>query len=104
MCLAGGKGLDAASAPLGMRLDAALFGEAQSRIVVAVAPDRREALIVIARGLDVPFAHIGRVSAGGRMRLGPIDVSLEEMGDAYEGGLERALAADPRLTGTAHLF
>ncbi len=40
MCLAAGKGLDATAAILGPRVDAALFGEAQSRIVVAIRPDR----------------------------------------------------------------
>jgi hypothetical protein len=42
--------------------------------------------------LAVPLAFIGRVSADGRFRLGPIDLPLSEMRDAYEGGLERALA------------
>jgi phosphoribosylformylglycinamidine synthase len=92
MCLAGDRGLDASAAILGHRLDAALFGEAQSRIIVSVPPERREALVTIARGLDVPFAHIGRVTAGPRFHLGPIDLTLDEVRDAYEGGLERALA------------
>ncbi len=86
-------GLDASNAALGLRLDAALFGEAQSRIIVALPPERRAALVAIARGLDIPFAHIGRVTSAGRLRLGPLDVSLDELRDAHEGGLERALTA-----------
>jgi len=91
MCLAGEKGLDAANSVLGHRLDAALFGEAQSRIIVAVPPSRRGALERIAEEVRVSLAYVGRVSGDGRLRLGPIDVSLAELRDAYEGGLERAL-------------
>ena len=91
MCLAGERGLDGANAVLGPRLDAALFGEAQSRIVVTVRPGERGALEGIARGLAVPLAYIGRVSGEGRFRLGPIDLPLAELRDAYEHGLERAL-------------
>ena len=97
MCLHGGlglpagrHGLDASAAPAVPRLDAALFGEAQSRILVAVPPDRREGLLAIAQGLNVPFAYVGRVG-GDRLRLWSLDLSLAELRDAYEGGLERAL-------------
>jgi phosphoribosylformylglycinamidine synthase len=90
MCLAGGVGLDAASAPLGPRRDATLFGETQSRIVVAVPPDRREQLIAIAQGMMVPLVYVGR-AGGDRLRLGSVDLPLTELRDAYEGGLERAL-------------
>ena len=93
MCLAGNKGLDASQAPLGVRFDAALFGETQSRIIVGLPPGRREALIGVARGLDIPFAYIGRVSRDQRLRLGPIDLPLEDLRDAYENALERALSA-----------
>ena len=96
MCLSGGKGLDASGAVLGLRLDSALFGEAQSRIILAIRPERRGALEQIARAGDVPFARIGRVAAEDpRLRLGPIDLSLDEMREAYAGGLERALTATP---------
>jgi len=91
MCLAGDKGLDAAAAPLGLRLDTALFGEAQSRIIVAVRPAQRGALEGIAQGLEVPLAYIGRVSDDDRLRLGPVDLPLAKLRAAYEGGLERAL-------------
>ncbi|MEE8369536.1 MAG: phosphoribosylformylglycinamidine synthase subunit PurL, partial [Dehalococcoidia bacterium] len=91
MCLSGDRGLAAAAAALGPRLAAALFGETQSRIVVALRPAQRGDLEGIARGLDIPLAHIGRVSGDGRFRLGPIDLPLTELRAAYEGGLERAL-------------
>jgi phosphoribosylformylglycinamidine synthase len=104
MCLSGDKGLAASDAVLGRRLDAALFGEAQSRIVVAIRPERRGALEQIARAGDVPFARIGRVVSEPRFRFGPIDLSLDALRDAYEGGLERALNANQVLTATAHPF
>jgi phosphoribosylformylglycinamidine synthase len=90
MCLHGGLGLDGSMAPAVPRLDAALFGEAQSRILVAVPADRREGLLAIAQGMNVPFAFVGRVG-GDRLRLWSLDLSLAELRDAYEGGLERAL-------------
>ena len=92
MCLSGEMGLAADDAVLGQRLAPALFGEAQSRIVVAARPDQRGALKAIARGLSVPLAYIGRVSGDGRFRLSAIDLSLAELRAAHEGGLERALA------------
>ncbi len=92
MCLSGEMGLAADDAVLGQRLAPALFGEAQSRIVVAARPDQRGALKAIARGLSVPLAYIGRVSGDGRFRLSAIDLPLAELRAAHEGGLERALA------------
>jgi phosphoribosylformylglycinamidine synthase len=91
MCLHGGRGLDAAEAPPVSRLDASLFGEAQSRILVAVPPERREALVGIAQGMSIPLAYVGR-AGGDRLRLWSLDLPLAELRDAYEGGLERALA------------
>jgi phosphoribosylformylglycinamidine synthase len=91
MCLAGNLGLDAAAAPLGSRLDAALFGEAQSRIVVAIRPHDRGRLLEVAGGFGVPAYLVGRVVAEPRFRLGPVDVPLDALRDAYSNGLERAL-------------
>jgi len=34
------------------------------------------------------------VAGGDRIRLGPLDVALEAAREAYEGGLERALAGE----------
>jgi phosphoribosylformylglycinamidine (FGAM) synthase-like enzyme len=93
MALAGNKGLDAPDANLGPRLDAALFGESQSRIVVAIRPERRGMLEQIARAGDVPFARIGRVTADPHFRFGPVHLSLDDLRDAYANGLEQALVA-----------
>jgi phosphoribosylformylglycinamidine synthase len=91
MCMAGDKGFDASQAAIGGRIGAALFGETQSRIVVAVKPEAREAMAGIASGLTVPIQHIGRVTDEPRFRLGAIDTPLEELRAAYEGGLAAAL-------------
>ncbi len=92
MCLAADAGLDSAAAVVGSRLDAALFGEAQSRIVLAVAPEKREELAGIATNMNVPLEYIGAVTSDDNFRLGPLDLPLSELRDAYENGLERALA------------
>jgi phosphoribosylformylglycinamidine synthase len=92
MSLSADACLDAAGAMMGARLDAALFGEAQSRIVVAVKPERRGELLRIAESLSVPLERIGVVTDDGRFRLGPLDLPLADLRDAYEHGLERALA------------
>ena len=92
MCLAGGQGLEGAAPDTARRLDAALFGETQSRILIALAPERRDALLEIARGMGVPIVLVGR-AGGDRLRLWSLDLPLSDLRDAYEGGLERALEA-----------
>jgi phosphoribosylformylglycinamidine synthase len=93
MSLAGGFGLDAADTTIGRRVDAALFGETQSRIIVSIRPHHRVGLLEIARGLSVPASLIGRVSAEPGFRLGPIDLPLDDLRESHENGLERALTA-----------
>ena len=91
-CLAGGVGFEARPGiDIGARIDAALFGEAQSRFLVAAAPADVDALIALARDADVPATALG-AAGGERVRLGPLDLALDAARDAYEGGLERALA------------
>jgi len=93
MCIGGGLGLDGSGIKLGGRLDAALFGEGQSRIVMAVAPEGGQRLAEEAAAHDVPIAHIGRVT-GQRLVLGRyIDLPVAELAAAYRGGVERALGA-----------
>ena len=94
-CLAGGVGLDARDAELGPRLDSALFGEAQSRFIVA-APDAaaRVALKALAAAAGVEATTLGVASGTGedaRVQLGPLDASLSALREAHEGGLPRAL-------------
>jgi len=91
MCIAANKGIDASDAYISGRLDAALFGEAQSRILLALRPEAGPRLAPLAQRLGLPLAWLGRFS-GDRFRLGPyIDLPLAQLRAAYEGGLERAL-------------
>jgi phosphoribosylformylglycinamidine synthase len=90
--IAGGLGLEAGGLAIEGRLDAALFGEAPSRIVIST-PDAH-ALEKLARAHGVPVLRLGRV-AGGRLILAShIDVTIESLRDAYESGLPRALGVE----------
>lgn len=100
--IAGGLGLEGDAFAWEGRLDAALFGERQSRIVVSVAADSLEELRDIARRHGIAALVLGRVTAGGegaRFRLGAgggvVDLPLDALVRAYEGGLPDALAGTP---------
>ena len=69
------------------RWDAALFGEAPSRILVSVAPEATSAVLDAARGAGVPACVVGE-SGGSRLSIGPlVDMDLMELSDAWYGGL-----------------
>ncbi len=90
-CIASGKGLDAAGLAFGGRLDAGLFGEAPSRIVVSCAPAARGDLEALAAAHDVPLTYLG-VVGGERLRLGgQADLPVPDLVRAYEEGMPRAL-------------
>jgi len=93
MCIASERGIDASAVRLGGRLDAALFGEAQSRILLAVRRIAETRLADIAGEHGLPLTYLGTF-ASDRFRLGShVDRALAELREAYEGGLERVLAA-----------
>ncbi len=80
-----------ALARLPARWDCSLFGERQSRIVVAVRPERAAELQSLADAADVPALLLGR-TGGNYFRPGPYaNLPLSEVADAWEGALERAL-------------
>jgi phosphoribosylformylglycinamidine synthase len=72
------------------RLDAALFGEGQGRIVISTQPDSfRQGGGVgriqdLARDLNVPVTRIGRTVAGSGFSFGPIFTDLTALRGAYE--------------------
>jgi phosphoribosylformylglycinamidine synthase len=73
------------------RLDAVLFGEAQSRIVVSVAPKSAWKLERLAARHQISATRLGKVG-GKRLTLkGCIDLSLKQVGEAWRGGLEKLL-------------
>jgi phosphoribosylformylglycinamidine synthase len=73
------------------RWDVSLFGERQSRIVVSLAPEQRPALERLAADLRVPVLELG-ITGGSRFRWGQhLDLSVQDLDDAWSHGLERAL-------------
>ena len=74
--------------PLPRRWDAAMFGEGQSRIVVALPPERWQALAAMAADLNVPVLRLGTTTGGCRFRWGPLlDLPMDEISDAWRRGL-----------------
>ena len=80
------------TAAAGGRLDLALFGEGQSRIVVSCAAGRRDELLAQADAAGVPARQIGTV--GGReLRWGAaLNCSLDELGEAWGHGFDHLFA------------
>jgi len=96
LCLREEVGLLATGFAPGGRVDAALFGEAQSRLVLVCPPEAGERLAAVAAAHGVPLSRLGRLE-GQRLVLGAyLDVPLAALRDAYEGGLERALLSAAR--------
>ena len=89
-CIAGGLGFRGAFAVEG-RWDAALFGEAQSRIVVSLAPDALPALETLASEEGVPWMQLGSVGGEALSVPGLLNVPLDDLETAWRGGLEKAL-------------
>jgi phosphoribosylformylglycinamidine synthase len=89
----GSRGVDASGVRVSGRLDAALFGEEQSRIIVTCPPRHSPALERIAADHSVARVRLGR-TGGERVRLaGAIDIALAALTAAYEGGIAAALSA-----------
>ena len=87
---------DAPSDPLApweraTRWDAALFGEAPSRIVVTCAPANLDTVTRRARETGVDVTRLGTVGGNRFAIAGFMDLPLSELADAHENGLERAL-------------
>ena len=88
----GGRGLAGKLVPYTGRWDAMLFGEAPSRIVVSCAAAELANVEERARAAGVPTSVVGSVGGDRFAIAGLLDEPLAELTDAFEGGLERALA------------
>ena len=88
-CIAGGYGLDAREVAIEGRLDAALFGEAPSRIVVSTVDS--DALLALAREQGVPLLPLGSVGGDRLVFGGALDVAVDDLRRSYEEGLPHAL-------------
>ncbi len=73
------------------RWDAALFGEAASRILIAVAFEHVDGILATAAATGVPAMILGRTE-GNNMRIGGlIDLPVSELAGAWYGGLSSAI-------------
>ena len=85
-CLLGGHGFAGEVAVEG-RIDAALFGEGQGRILVSARPEAGERLAALAEEHGVPLTRLGVTTDEGALRYGPIDADLGALREAWESGL-----------------
>jgi phosphoribosylformylglycinamidine (FGAM) synthase-like enzyme len=88
-CLLSGIGVrgPALQPESGLRLDAALFGESPSRFIVSVPSRAMPELQNLARRHHVEISLLG-LAGGDTLELeGQVRVSLDEMRQAWEGGL-----------------
>jgi phosphoribosylformylglycinamidine synthase len=90
-CVANRIGFSTDKVLLRGRRDAALFGEAPSRVVVSVDESKVGELEAVLARIEVPFVRLG-LTGGERLRIASnIDVTLEDAAGAYEGGLVAVL-------------
>ncbi len=78
-------------APSDLRLDALLFGETASRIIISAAPGHEDQIKTIAAKFSIPAQKIGAVG-GDRLKINDlIDVTLADMEPAYYETLKSLL-------------
>ncbi len=65
------------------RLDAALFGEAQSRVIVSVSPASASKLESLAYRLSVPLTRLGTAGGANLTLKGLLDLPVGELHDAW---------------------
>jgi phosphoribosylformylglycinamidine synthase II len=82
-CLASGIGFVSQSWRTEGRLDTALFGEAQSRIIVSVTPNLVTKLEKIASKWQMPVTRLGAVGGKRLMIKDYVNVTLEKMEKAW---------------------
>ena len=85
-CIIGGTGFKGSLLVNG-RLDAALFGEAQSRAVVSASPLKARALEKMAFKMGVPLARIGTVGGGLFILKGLVGLPVRDLEQAWNTAL-----------------
>jgi phosphoribosylformylglycinamidine synthase len=85
-----GLGFDVKSTA-GIRQDAMWFGEAQSRVIVSVAPAKQAAFEAHLAGLGVKSTQIGTVKGTDMVVDGQVVSSLAKASGSYFTALETAL-------------
>jgi phosphoribosylformylglycinamidine synthase len=86
-----------------LRLDALLFGESPSRVLISIKPEHLDRMMKTIQNWGVPITKLGRVTQG-NMDLtvqGPqeqpvcqVKVSLSEMADQWHNSLARQLGTE----------
>ncbi len=85
-------GFEIARAPRGVRDDAYLFGESQSRVVVTCEPERVSAITAALERRGQPYTQLGTVTAG-PITVGDLDFgSTAGFAEAYQHSLARSMA------------
>jgi phosphoribosylformylglycinamidine (FGAM) synthase-like enzyme len=87
----GGIGFVGSEQEIEGRLDAALFGEAQSRIIVSISPKSSWKLMRLADHYHIAAIRLGVVGGKRFILKGYLDLSLKEIEEAWRGGLEKLL-------------
>lgn len=87
-CLANGLGFTNDGWRTEGRLDTALFGEAQSRIIVSISPKLVSKLQKIASKWQMPTTRLGTVGGSRLIVKDYVNISLEKMEKAWLGGLD----------------
>jgi phosphoribosylformylglycinamidine synthase len=85
-CIIGDTGFKG-SVPVHGRLDAALFGEAQSRAVVSISPGAVRKLEEMAFKFNVPITRLGTVGGGLFILKGLVSLPVTDLGHAWSSGL-----------------
>ena len=85
-CLLGGYGF-AGEVEVEGRMDAALFGEGQGRVVVSARAEAGERLVALAEEVGVPLTRLGATTDEGVLRYGPVEADLDALREAWESGL-----------------
>ena len=89
--MAGNLGFDLCT-EAGLRLDAALFGESQSRVLVSVKPENKAAFESAMNAHKVPCTHIGTVAASNVVVNGAAWGGVETFAQGYQSSIESALS------------
>jgi phosphoribosylformylglycinamidine synthase subunit PurL len=99
-CVWSGLGLDGETAlPVAaddrLAVTALLYGEAPSRIVVSLPPERWDEMMALAGVAGLPITRLGTVG-GDHLRLaGLLDVPVSALAESWRGGLARTLGRGP---------
>ncbi len=76
----------------GLRMDALYFGESQSRMVVSVKTEQKEALIKLAQTHGVPFYQIGKVG-GTTLEIGDkIKLSVQALAEIHKNVIPQTMS------------